>query len=103
MLYIVVSRVGENNNILILLKLLKNPQMGNVKVVNRVDMLSFAISSKEEDAKKWMQIVTVIQAVIQEPSRKNQPAKTYDKMLENTRVHITWGVEAYIRNVYEFC
>ena len=25
-----------------------------------------------------------------EPSRKNQPAKTHDKMLENTGVHITY-------------
>ena len=49
--YIVVSRIGENNT-LILPKLLKNPQMGKVKVVNRVDMLSFAISSEEEDAEK---------------------------------------------------
>ena len=37
---------------IILLKLLKNPQMGKVKVVNRVDMLSFAISAEEEDPEK---------------------------------------------------
>ena len=37
---------------IILLKLLKNTQMGKVKVVNRVDMLSFAISSEEEDAER---------------------------------------------------
>ena len=53
-----------------------------------------------------MQIVTVIQAMrmnwlnlkfVQpenfrdiEPSRKNQPAKTHDKMLENTEAHVTY-------------
>ena len=37
---------------IILLKLLKIPQMGKIKVVNRVDMLSFAISSEEEDTEK---------------------------------------------------
>ena len=37
---------------IILLKLLKNRQMGKVTVVYRVDMLSFAISSEEEDAEK---------------------------------------------------
>ena len=61
---------------------------------------------KKRTQRKLMQIVTVIQAVrmnwlnlkfVQpdnfrdiEPSRKNQPAKTHDKMLENTRVHITY-------------
>ena len=82
--------------------------MGKVKVVNRVDMLSFAISSEEEDTEKVDadSLITVIQAVrmnwlnlkfVQpdnfrdiEPSRKNQPAKTHDKMLENTGVHITY-------------
>ena len=37
---------------IILLKLLKIPQMGKVNVVNRVDMLSFAITSEEEDTEK---------------------------------------------------
>ena len=76
--------------------------MGKVKVVNRVDMLSFAITSEEEDT----EIQAVIQAVrmnwlnlkfVQpenfrdiEPSRNNQPAKTHDKMLENTGAHITY-------------
>ena len=32
--------------------MLKIPQMGKVKVVNRVDMLSFAITSEEEDTEK---------------------------------------------------
>ena len=61
---------------------------------------------KKRTQRKLMQIVTVIQAVrmnwlnmkfVQpdnfrdiEPSRKNQPAKTHDKMLENTGVHITY-------------
>ena len=76
--------------------------MGKVKVVNRVDMLSFAITSEEEDT----EIQAVIQAVrmnwlnlkfVQpenfrdiEPSRNNQPAKMHDKMLENTGAHITY-------------
>ena len=76
--------------------------MGKVKVLNRVDMLSFAITSEEEDT----EIQAVIQAVrmnwlnlkfVQpenfrdiEPSRNNQPAKTHDKMLENTGAHITY-------------
>ena len=99
--YIVVSRIAENNTYC-----LKIPQMGKVKVVNRVDMLSFAITSEEEDTEKLMQIVTVIQAVrmnwlnlkfVQpenfhdiEPSRRNQPANTHHKMLENTGAHITY-------------
>ena len=61
-----------------------------------------------------MQIVTVIQAVrmnwlnlkfVQpdnfrdiEPSRKNQPAKTHDKMLENIGVHITLRKSALQEN-----
>ena len=80
-----------------LLKLLKIPQMGKVKVVNRVDMLSFAIISEEEDTKKVdadshsdsisedelvkLEVRPTRQfprhrTKPQEPTRKNQPAKT---------------------------
>ena len=87
--------------------MLKIPQMGKVKVVNRVDMLSFAITSEEEDTEKvdadghsdssivrmnWLNLKFVQPDNFRdiEPSRKNQPAKTHDKMLENTGVHITY-------------
>ena len=76
--------------------------MGKVKVVNRVDMLSFAIISEEEDTEKvdadsHSDSISEDDLVVQpdnfrdiEPSHKNQPAKTHDKMLENTGVHITY-------------
>ena len=80
--------------------------MGKVKVVNRVDMLSFAITSEEEDTEKidadshsdsisedvWLNLKFVQPDNFRdiEPSRKNQPAKTHGKMLENTGVHITY-------------
>ena len=79
--------------------------MGKVKVVNRVDMLSFAINSEEEDTEKVdadshsdsssedelvkLEVRPTRNFHDIEPSRKNQPAKTHDKMLENT-VESTW-------------
>ena len=76
--------------------------MGKVKVVNRVDMLSFAIISEEDtekvDADSHSISVSEDELVKLEvrPTRqfprhsKNQLAKTHDKMLENTGVHITY-------------
>ena len=72
--------------------------MGKVKVVNHVDMLSFAIISEEEDTEK-VDADSHSDSISDdadnfrdiEPSRKNQPAKTHDKMLENTGVHQGWG------------
>ena len=80
--------------------------MGKVKVLNRVDMLSFAITSEEEDTEKVdadshsdssIEDELVNLKFVQpenfrdiEPSRKNQPAKTHDKMLEYTGAHITY-------------
>ena len=88
--------------------------MGKVKVVNREDMLSFAITSEEEDIEKVDadshsdsssedELVKLeVRPTRQFPRNRTEPqeptCKTHDKMLENIGVHITLPKSALQEN-----